>query len=459
MALLSDLFGVTGQPLPQTIESPTDELMRRALELNKNAAQPQGITISRPDMPDMVQRALGGGEQIPTAAPISPAPAPAPQPQAISRPVALPPLNQAAASAVPQREPTFMDRMAAFASGYQGGGLIGAIANASQGPDKAVQLENQTAQLLAGRLGVTPTEALALAKRPDIMQQLLPVLTQRGRKTAVINGRLVDEQSGQLIADFSDTNRQGPEIKTLETPDGDKINVFWDAPNKRWATLDASSGGAVPSNVAGGPTQVASTGPGVPITTGTVPPALPPGVNRRILREKMSGEIGEGIGKGRTALPGVLRAADQIIKSVEAVEQHPSLSRVTGPLDAYTPTIFGQSKDVQARIQELQGQTFLQAYETLKGAGAVNVEEGKRATDALNRLQRTDVNDASYKVALAEFKDTVRGMVDTAKVKAGEMPEQHAGARRDAREAIKKGAPAAAVKQRLMQNGIDPEGL
>jgi hypothetical protein len=456
MALLSDLFGVTGQPLPQTIESPTDELMRRALELNKTAPVMQGITISRPDMPDMVQRALGpeattGGWEptvasatVPQPAPQA-APAPAPQPQAVSRPIALPSLNQAAAAAVPQREPSFMDRMAAFAGGYQNGGLIGAIANASQGPDKAMQLENQTAQLLAGRLGVTPTEALALAKRPDIMQQLLPVLTNKGRKTAVINGHLVDEQTGQIIADFSDTNRKGPEIKSVKNADGEDVNFVYDAQQKKWVLLDM--GGAAPG--VGQAPQGAQ--PAIP--------APPPGVNKKDWRTTVTKELAEATAKSKAALPGVIRSAAQLLQSIDEVEKHPNLSRVTGPLDARTPTVLGKSQDVEARIQELQGQTFLQAYETLKGAGAINVEEGKRATEALNRLNNTKVGDADYRQALADFKREVRGMLDTARVKAGEMRQEHAAARRDARMAIKKGAPASAVAQRLTQNGIDGEGL
>jgi len=456
MALLSDLFGVTGQPLPQTFESPTDELMRRALELNKTAPVMQGITISRPDMPDMVQRALGpeattGGWEPTVASAAVPqpapqvAPAPAPQPQAVSRPIALPPLNQAAAAAVPQREPSFMDRMAAFAGGYQNGGLIGAIANAAQGPDKAMQLENQTAQLLAGRLGVTPTEALALAKRPDIMQQLLPVLTNKGRKTAVINGRLVDEQTGQIIADFSDTNRQGPEIKSLKNADGEDVNFVYDAQQKKWVPLDM--GGTAPA--VGQPPQGAQ--PAIP------PP--PPGVNKAEWRKGYTSEIAKSTAAANAALPGAIAQTERLISSIEAVEKDPQLNKVIGPIDANTPTILPASKRVESRLNEIEKQSFMQAFESLKGAGAITEQEGKAAQQSLNRLSARDVSEADYRKALAEFKANVKTMLDTAKVKAGRMAPEQAAARREARAAIQSGAPANLVIQRLQENGIDGEGL
>ena len=454
MALLSDLFGVTGQPLPQSFESPTDELMRRALKLNENAPVMQGITISRPDMPDMVNKALGpqptvGGweptvTQAPTPAP-APQPAPQPQPQAVSRPIALPPLNQAAASAVPQREPTFMDRMAAFASGYQGGGLIGAIANAAQGPDKAVQLENQTAQLLAGRLGVTPTEALALAKRPDIMQQLLPVLTNKGRKTAVINGRLVDEQTGQIIADFSDTNRQGPEIKSLKNADGEDVNFVYDAQQKKWVPLDMGSAAAAPAQPSPGAQPAI--------------PAPPPGVNKAEWRKGYTSEIAKSTAAANAALPGAIAQTERLIASIDAVEKDPQLNKVIGPIDANTPTILPASKRVESRLNEIEKQSFMQAFESLKGAGAITEQEGKAAQQSLNRLAARDVSEADYRKALAEFKANVKTMLDTAKVKAGRMTQDQAAARREARDAIQRGAPANLVMQRLQENGIDGAGL
>ena len=77
----------------------------------------------------------------------------------------------------------------------------------------------------------------------------------------------------------------------------------------------------------------------------------------------------------------------------------------------------------------------------------------------MGRLKATNVGDADYRVALSEFKATVKGLLDTAKVKAGQLPQDHADARREARLAIRQGKSKKAVEDRLTENGINPAGL
>jgi hypothetical protein len=457
MALLSDLFGVNGQPVPQSFpqESPTDELMRRALQLNQNnpvISTPETIAAAPPGW-------------APTVEPAAPPPAPAPvqQPAAPIATAAAPPRPPVQ---MPQAAPSGMDRFSAFANGISRGGILTGIADAMGGVDRSMQTQNATASLLAQRLNLPAAQALAVARNPEMVQALLPNMFGKTDDSIVVNNRLVSKKDGRIIADFSDSAREGPKIDVMETPDGDKIYSYWDAKAgiRRNAMTNqpiAGSGGTPEPQSAGwqSPPAIGTPMPGTPAAQQSAIPPAPPGVNRREWRTTATKEMAEAAAKAKSAMPGVIRSAAQILQSIEAVENHPSLSRVTGPIDGRTPNYFGKSKDVEARIDELQGQTFLQAYETLKGAGAINVEEGKRATDALNRLKTVTVGDAEYRQALADFKAEVKGMLDTSRVKAGEMQQEHANARREARMALKKGAPIEAVKRRLMQNGIDPEGL
>jgi hypothetical protein len=57
-------------------------------------------------------------------------------------------------------------------------------------------------------------------------------------------------------------------------------------------------------------------------------------------------------------------------------------------------------------IQQLQGKTFLQAFESLKGGGHITEIEGKKAEQAIARLQRTQSTKA-FIAALLELREII----------------------------------------------------
>ena len=76
---------------------------------------------------------------------------------------------------------------------------------------------------------------------------------------------------------------------------------------------------------------------------------------------------------------------------------------------------------------QLQGQAFLQAFETLKGGGQITEREGEKATAAITRLADPNITEASAKEAIEELRGIINSSLMNARIKA-EMANQAGGA-------------------------------
>jgi hypothetical protein len=144
----------------------------------------------------------------------------------------------------PQQPVTFGDRMNAYGDGAQAGadrmGAVGALIGGVSG-FLTGDGGNVTLKALKAR-GVDENLARAAMKHPQIMSAVLQQVM--GTKNGVIiNGRLVNPATGQLIADYSDTNTKAPETKEFEGPDGGKVVKQWNASTKNWDLLPIEGGG------------------------------------------------------------------------------------------------------------------------------------------------------------------------------------------------------------------------
>jgi len=92
-----------------------------------------------------------------------------------------------------------------------------------------------------------------------------------------------------------------------------------------------------------------------------------------------------------------------MIDSIDATLNDPALDAATGVL-AWTQNIPGTaSKRFGTRARQLEGQAFLQAFESLKGAGQITEIEGLKATQAIGRLD-TSQSPEDYRDALTELR-------------------------------------------------------
>lgn len=169
---------------------------------------------------------------------------------------------------------------------------------------------------------------------------------------------------------------------------------------------------------------------------------------------------GDALAKTKAALPMVELNAAYLTKNIDDLVNHPGKSAALG-IGSYFPTAAGSAASgFEARLDQVRGQAFLTAYESLRGAGQISEGEGKAATSALTRA-RLATSVKEFDTAMEEFKSYVKSATDAARQKAtGNVKTgQGTGADRvmaDALAAIAKGADPKAVRQHMISSGLDP---
>lgn len=154
---------------------------------------------------------------------------------------------------------------------------------------------------------------------------------------------------------------------------------------------------------------------GINKRTGEVGPVVPKDVAGK---ERLE-EIGKGQGQAQVDLPRVESNTESMLAQIDATRSDPYLPSMTGPFDTWRPNLSGDAARVQSKVDQLGGQAFLQAFQSLKGGGQITELEGAKATAALARLQNMGVNDADYLKALDDFKGEVIRLRDLARQRAG----------------------------------------
>jgi hypothetical protein len=137
--------------------------------------------------------------------------------------------------------------------------------------------------------------------------------------------------------------------------------------------------------------------------------------------EKQKAE-GKLTGEAAKALPATLAKADSAIKTIdEALAEKSGLHRSTG-LYSMFPTVPGSdSANFQASLKKIQGATFIQAYQDLRGTGAISEVEGAKAEDAIAALSVAQDED-HMKKALNDLREVIVAGKERAKLLAGQPP-------------------------------------
>jgi hypothetical protein len=145
-------------------------------------------------------------------------------------------------------------------------------------------------------------------------------------------------------------------------------------------------------------------------------------------------------------LPQTLSNANQTLQVIDALKSHPALGDRTG-LRAVLPAIPGtQGADFDALAAQLKGKLFLQAYGDLKGGGQITEVEGKKATEAMARLNQTQSREG-YVKALNDLGDVIRAGAERAQAQAQRL-QPVAGARPSAPSAPAPSRDAVAAELR-----------
>jgi len=145
-------------------------------------------------------------------------------------------------------------------------------------------------------------------------------------------------------------------------------------------------------------------------------------VGANIAAGKSAAVQGEAQGKAAINLPLAENSAQRMIGAIDTLlSPNSGLERVTGTVYGRLPewtNTSEEAKNAQSQIDYINGNTFLQAYNDLRGAGAITEKEGEAAQAAYNRLRSQQLGTESYKKALAEFRGEVVKLRDIARDRA-----------------------------------------
>lgn len=121
--------------------------------------------------------------------------------------------------------------------------------------------------------------------------------------------------------------------------------------------------------------------------------------------------------EAQSSFPQVAATAQQTLDLIGQLRNHPGRKSATG-MTGVLPAIPGtQTKDFTTLLDQAKGQSFLAAFNQLKGGGAISEKEGQKAEQAIARLDRMQ-SEEGFLAALADLQSVVEAGQARATAKA-----------------------------------------
>lgn len=142
--------------------------------------------------------------------------------------------------------------------------------------------------------------------------------------------------------------------------------------------------------------------------------------NEQAARDTAIGDaIGDAQGAAIVAAPRKVATADQMLETVRALRDHPSLPWIVGFGGQYNPGRPNTSDpEALSLFEQIRGQIFVQAYQDLKGGGTITEIEGQKAEQAMARLNRA-MTVEDFQEALDDLIEVIEAGRDRALAAAG----------------------------------------
>jgi hypothetical protein len=120
----------------------------------------------------------------------------------------------------------------------------------------------------------------------------------------------------------------------------------------------------------------------------------------------------------RAALPKTVAQAEDMLSTIDLLVDHPGMPSAVGwqgnlPEWAVAPG-GSDAAGFMTVMKKIEGQAFLQAFESLKGGGQITEIEGQKATQAITRLSR-NLSEEEFKQAAAELREVIDKGLDRAR--------------------------------------------
>lgn len=184
-----------------------------------------------------------------------------------------------------------------------------------------------------------------------------------------------------------------------------------------------------------------------------------PAYQQRMAAARAKGEaIAKDEVKAKAMLPGVIQRGEESIRLIDSlIGKEPEIDKKTGKVisagtkphpgfsDAVGATWLPGARfidgtdaaDFARRDQQIKGASFLEAFEILKGGGAITNIEGEKGTAAINRMSIAQ-SEKEYIAAAREVQNILRVGMDRARKRANVAAPSNSGVY-DAADAILRG--------------------
>lgn len=255
------------------------------------------------------------------------------------------------------------------------------------------QQANKTAQWVAQN--APPEIAQAVQAGVITPADAFKALTEAKTKKAPlqINGKLVDPDTFQVLADFSSSREQdetffGNPIP-ITNPDG--TTVYGQIGNR---------GSFRPIQLGEGQTFAP---PVKTVDVGTGTALIGPGGNQvGVLQKDIAGAesqkaLGQARGEAAASAPGDLQAGLNAKALIEQIKTSPYLDRGTGMSSVLSNVPGTGGYDFQNLVDQAKSGAFLTAIQQMRGLGALSNAEGGAATQAVTRMNTATSKEAFLK--------------------------------------------------------------
>lgn len=322
-----------------------------------------------------------------------------------------------------QPDPSIGDRLNGFFSGYANnkdrgviGGLVGAVTGLATGSAP----ENQTVKALVAR-GLDPATAQTIARDPSLLRAAIPQLMgSAGQTDDIKEYQFAKREDPTLTFDKFMQRKRSVSGEYGMQP------IWGTGPDGKPAVMQLGKNGAavaskMPEGFALSRDPIKVEGP-----TGTT--ILDPQTRQQVgfIPKDVSGaakakEIGEAEGQATVNLPTAIASAENTLKTIKQLREHPGKQNWGAlGMGAMLPDMPGtDTRGFGALVDQVKGQNFMTAFQSLKGAGAITEQEGAKAERAQARLDRAQ-SPKDFDIALKDLEDVVIAGMARARQKAGQ---------------------------------------
>jgi hypothetical protein len=273
---------------------------------------------------------------------------------------------------------------------------------------------NQTVEWLKSK-GMAPNQATAIASNPAVLTDVLKSMLD---PNAALDSEFKRAQIENIQSQIDERNNPSVRDQFGLNP------IYGKDENGNLVVMQPSkAGGLVKADIPEGVTlqpgvdkMDLGTSWGITDRSGNIISVVPKDLAGAEEQKARGGKQGDAA----FDLPRVEQNAQQTLGILERMKSHPGREGSTGFFQGMLPSRSSDQVDFQSLVDQTKGQSFLQAFQMLKGAGQITEIEGEKATNAISRLGNQRLSDADYLRAITDLEDVIKAGLERAKVQAGQ---------------------------------------